>query len=289
MIFGVLLALLASISWALANVFIQKSGRLVGPLRAMFFAVLVSALLSGLCSLLLDTRVAPFTMATLVWVLASGVFGLGAYLCLFFAFERAKLSLAVPLVSSWPLFSALFSLTVLREEARGLHLFGAAVVFLGILFVSLSKSSATEEKAEERLSRGRSMLIALGSAVFFGIMVPSLAKASPALGAFGSSASAFGVMLVLGTPLALGARVSLRPPRGRVVWLLLATGSFEIVGLAAMTLARSFAPLAVVAPVGGLSAALTLLYAWLFLGERPDLYAFVGTLLAFGGILLLSF
>ena len=289
MISGVLLALLASMSWALANVFIQKSGRLVGPLRALFFTVLASAALSGFFSWLLDTRAASVSNNTLAWVFASGVFGLGAYLCLFFAFEKAKLSLAVPLVSSWPLFSTLFSLAVLREEVRGFHLFGAAIVFAGIVLVSLSRSNAAEEKPDERLSRGRSLWIALGSAVFFGLMVPSQAKVAPILGPFGASAAAFGVMLLLGTPLALGAKVSLRPPsEGRAIGLLLATGVFEIVGVVSMNLARSFAPLAVVAPVGGLSAALTLLFAWLFLGERPDLYAAAGTAVAFAGVLLLS-
>jgi drug/metabolite transporter (DMT)-like permease len=289
MIFGVLLALLASMSWALANVFIQKSGREVGPLRAMFFAVLASAVLSGIFSWLLDARAASVSNDALLWILASGVFGLGAYLCLFFAFEKAKLSLAVPLVSSWPLFSTIFSLAVLGEEAKSFHLFGAAVVFAGVLLVSLARSNVAEEKSEERLSRGRSLWIALGSAVFFGLMVPASAQVAPILGPFGASAAAFGVMLVLGTPLALIAQVSLRlPTEGRAIGLLLATGVCEIVGVVAMNLARSFAPLAVVAPVGGLSAALTLLYAWLFLGERPGLYATAGTLVAFAGVLLLS-
>src|SRR5205814_8793216 len=102
---GVSLALLTSVSWALGNVFIQKSGRAVGGPRAMRWALSAGAALAGAVSAMRDVRPAAFDAATGAWTAAAVVGCLFAYICLFYAFEKAPLSLAVSLVSSWSLIS----------------------------------------------------------------------------------------------------------------------------------------------------------------------------------------
>ena len=84
------------------------------------------------------------------------------------------------------------------------------------------------------------------------------------------------------------AKVSLRPPPATAWRLVFATGAAETIGFVAVALARRFAPMTLVAPVASLSSALTVLYAWLVLRERPSALAAVGALLACVGVAVLA-
>src|SRR5262245_36375858 len=100
MLAGVLFGLGASASWAVANVAVQRSARAVGPFRALLWAQLVG--------MLLVLPVAPFeihavapTLAHAAWVAGAGAAALLAYVSLFYAFEHGRLTIAVPVMSSW--------------------------------------------------------------------------------------------------------------------------------------------------------------------------------------------
>lgn len=308
---GVLLALLTSVSWAFGNVFIQKSGRAIGAPRAMLWALFAGGVIAGLLSLALDVRPAPFTASVFGWAVLAGLAGLLAYVCLFVSFARSPLSLAVPVVSSWSLISATFSFVAFGELPRSGPLLGAALVIVGVVLVSLGGSresvgvepappgdaptavdlgqapSGDASASSDPLARGR-LWLAFGSAIGFGIMVPAITHVTPATGEFGATALVYGLELALGIPVARAFGVTLRPPP-RAVWpLILITGGVETAGFVAIAFARRYAPMAVVAPVSSLAAALTVLYAWLVLRERPRLIAAVGAALACAGVVALA-
>jgi drug/metabolite transporter (DMT)-like permease len=172
---GVLLALLTSVSWALGNIFIQKSGKAVGAPRAMLWALSAGAALSGAASWVRDVRPASFDGAMWGWTVAAVVGCLFAYVCLFYAFERSPLSLAVSLVSSWSLISGAISMTLLGERPRPMALAGAAVVFVGVVLVSLAGARrATAPAAGEATAPRGALLAALGAAAGFGVFVPAV-------------------------------------------------------------------------------------------------------------------
>jgi drug/metabolite transporter (DMT)-like permease len=289
-IVGVLLALLTSVSWALGNVFIQKSGKAVGAPRAMLWALSVGAALAGVASLAHDTRPAPFSGAMVGWAAAAVLGCLFAYICLFYAFERAPLSLAVSLVSAWSLISSAISLTLLGERPRPLALVGAAVVFTGVVLVSLGGSRGAEAEAARpgsTTTRG-ALLAALGAAVGFGVMVPAVNQIVPAAGEFGATALVYAAGVVIALPIALLARVPLRPPPLPTWGLVLLTGCFETFGFVLLAFAHRYAGNTVVTPVSSLAGALTVLYAWVVLRERPHPLATAGAVLASVGIVILS-
>ena len=293
---GILLALLTSVAWAFGNVLIQQSGQRLGAARAMLWALLTGGAAAGLLSLLLDVRAAPFTGAVAGWTVAAAAGGVLAYVCLFHAFTHTPLSLAVPVVSSWSLVSALLSFVAFGERPGALPLVGAALVFAGVVLVALAGATGASPGPDvvpaggappARARRG-SLLVAFGSAVGFGVMVPSLARVSPALGEFGATAVIYGLGILLGLPLALLFRTPLGPP-SRALWpLILGTGVAETVGFVCVAYARRFAPMSVVTPVSSLAAALTVLYAWVALRERPRPLAMAGAALACAGIVVLS-
>ncbi len=283
---GVVLALITSMSWALGNVFIQKSGKAVGAPRAMLWAMLAGGVLSGVLSALLDTRAGAIDTAVVGWIALAGASGLVAYLGLFRAFERAPLSIAVPLVSSWSVVAGLFALLVLHERPTGTQLVGGLVVVLGVVLVSVA--GAKPQAGQDRAG-WHGLWPSFAAAIGFGIMVPVMtARVAPAVGAFGATSVVYAVGVALALPLGAVLRVPLRPPPRGLWAVVLVTGCFETVGFVCIAFAHRFAPTAVVTPVSSLAAAFTVLYAWVVLRERPHPMATAGAVLASVGIVVLS-
>jgi probable blue pigment (indigoidine) exporter len=222
---------------------------------------------------------------------AAGVVGcLFAYLCLFYAFEKAPLSLAVSLVSSWSLISGGLSMIVLHERPRSTALAGAAVVFTGVVLVSIggARRATAAAASNDATAPPAALLAALGAAAGFGVMVPAVNQIVPAAGEFGATALVYALGVLLALPIALLARVPLRPPP-RAIWgLVLLTGCFETFGFVLLAFAHHFADNTVVTPVASLAAALTVLYAWVVLRERPHPLATAGAVLASIGVVILS-
>jgi drug/metabolite transporter (DMT)-like permease len=287
---GVLLALLTSVSWALGNVFIQKSGRAVGAPRAMLWALSAGAVLSGVASAVRDVRPAPFDAAMWGWTVAGVIGCLLAYICLFYAFERAPLSLAVSLVSSWSLISGGLSMTLLGERPRSTALAGAAVVFLGVVLVSIggARRATAAAASNEATAPPSALLAAFGAAAGFGVMVPAVNQIVPAAGEFGATSLIYALGVLVALPIAIVARVPLRPPPRSIWGLVLLTGCFETFGFVLLAFAHHFAENTVVTPVASLAAALTVLYAWVVLRERPHPLATAGAVLASIGVVILS-
>jgi drug/metabolite transporter (DMT)-like permease len=284
---GLLLALGTSVTWALGNVLIQRSGRAVGAPRAMMWALGAGAVLSGLCALAFDARREPVSASTLGWLGIGAVSGVVAYVTLFYALGRARLSIAIPFIASWSLWSALFSFLVFGERPRALQLAGAACVLAGVILVSLD-AAREAAPAADRSANGRALLASLVSGLAFGVMVPSLPEAAGAAGDFGATALVYALGLLLAWPIARVARLELSLP-SRAVWpLLLLTGLCETAGFVFVTLARRFAPMAVVAPVASLSSALTILFGWIALGEPVRPVAAAGAALACAGLVILT-
>ena len=285
MLAGILLGLSASASWALANVVMQRAGRSLGALPALFWALLVGIALSAAGSAALDARDAPFTAATAVWVLVAGGSGLLAYVCMFHAFEHGRLTLAVPIMSSWAVLSAALSILLFGERLSPGQLVGAAGVVAGAVVVA--RQSQSESPGGAPVRRGW-LPASFGAAIGFGVMMPALRMLSPVFGAVGAVGAVYAAALALAVPLAAGFRVRLPfPPRA--AWpVILLSGLFETLGSVCITVGARRAPLAVVSPLASLAAAFTVAFAWAVLGERPARGVLIGALLVSAGVVVLA-
>jgi drug/metabolite transporter (DMT)-like permease len=281
---GIALALATSVCWLFGNVLVQKSSRALGTPRATLWALVVGAAASAVAALAAgEPRTLDGGGALAGWAALAGGTGLLAYAALFYALEHAPLSLAVPVVSSWSLVAALLSLTVLGERLGGLPLVGAGVVFAGVLLVAFG-TRGSERRASHRLALVAPFAAALG----FGLMIPALTRVAAWLGPLAATSLVYLLIVALGLPLALAFRIDVRPPPRQAWPLVLGTAAAETLGFVCVAAARRFAPLTVVTPVSSLAATLTVLYAWLVLGERPPRVAAVGAALACAGVVVLS-
>jgi drug/metabolite transporter (DMT)-like permease len=264
MLLGIVLGLGASASWALANVAVQRSARHVGAFRAILWAQIIGG--------------------------AVGAAGLLAYVCLFYAFEHGRLTIAVPVMSSWAVIAAGLSLAIFREPVRPLQLVGGAGVVAGAVVVSRFARATTGGAAGAAggARAPRWLLASFGAALGFGLLIPAIGLLTPVAGRLGVIPVTYAADIALGLPLAWRFRVSLAPPRGRA-WVAVAlAGVFETAGFACIVLAGRYAPLALVSPLSSLASAFTVLYAWAVLRERPARPVLIGAALVCAGVITLA-
>jgi len=287
--FGIVMGLLASASWACANVFIQRASRALGPFRALVWALFSGGLALLPLALVLDHRTAPLAVGSLAgWLIVAALAAVLAYTSMFFAFERGRLSVVVPVMSSWSVIATAISLGVLGETLRRGQLAGAAAVVVGVVMIArfAQRGGGPAEKSTARRSSalGTAALTALG----FGVLIPAMDRLAPALGHLGAVSAVLLMDLVLWLPVAAVARLDVRPPSRRAWPLVLAAGAFETLGFVWISLGIARAPVAVVSPFAGLSSAFTVLYAWAVLGERPPRAVLAGAALVCAGVVTLS-
>lgn len=285
MLGGILFGLGASASWAVANVAVQRAGRAVGALRALFWAQLVGILLAGVAATVAGDWAWRPSAAVAGWLAVAAAAALLGYACLFYAFEHGRLTVAVPLASSWAVLAAALSLVLFHERLTTTELAGAAVVVMGAIVVSRFAQSAQDPPA-----RGEAgwLLAAAGAAVGFGVLIPAMRRLSVAFGPVGTVAVIYLADSLLALPLAVAFRVDLAPPRGRAWAPVAGAALFETAGSACITLGARHAPLSIVAPLASLAAAFTVFSAWAFLGERPPPGVLLGAALVSAGVVVLA-
>src|SRR6185369_9787815 len=106
-------------SWALANVAIARAARAIGSFRALAWAQLAGTAMAALASVAIDARDLTLAPSLIGWIAVAGVAALLAYACMFYAFARAKLSVAVPIMSSWAVIAAALSIALFGERLAG--------------------------------------------------------------------------------------------------------------------------------------------------------------------------
>jgi drug/metabolite transporter (DMT)-like permease len=300
MLAGMLLGLGASACWALANVVVQSASRAIGPYRALVWAQVAGLVLvaigvgaRGGASFDGHALTAALTPAVLGWTAVAGVSGLLAYVCMFFALAHGRLTVAVPIMSSWAVLSSALSLVLFDQHLSAGQLLGAAAVVGGAVVVSRHAHSAAD--TAQPLAAGaegppapRWLLASAGAALGFGVLIPAMGRLSPVFGSVGAVGVVYLADLLLGLPLALLFGVGLRPPSGRIWVPVFLAGLFETAGFACITLGADLAPLAIVSPLASLAAAMTMLYAWIVLRERPARLVLVGAGLVCAGVVAMS-
>jgi len=283
---GILLGLGASACWALANVAVARSGRDLGSFRALFWALLTGAGMAALASAAIDQHDFTLSASRAGWIAVASASSLLAYVCLFYAFEHGRLTIAVPIMSSWAVIAAALSIGVFGEHLGRGQLAGAASVVAGALVVS--RYAQVESARGGAGGTPRWVIAAVGAAIGFGVLIPTMARLVPMFGSIGSIGVVYLADIALGVPLALAFGIGLRPPRG-AAWLpVLAAAFFETAGFACITLGARFAPLALVSPFASLASALTVLYAWTVLRERPPRAVLIGAALVCAGVVILA-
>jgi drug/metabolite transporter (DMT)-like permease len=279
---AILGGLSAALAWALSTLCSSRSSRMIEPLAVVGWVMAVGLVVTAPVAIGVGVPAALHGM-TLVWLALSGagnVVGLGLA---YHAMRAGQVALVAPLVSVEGAVAALIAIVAGEPLAPAV---GAALVVIaaGVVLAAAppSRASGTDPAPAGRL---RAVMLATAAAISFGVSLYATGRAGARLPSAWVVLSARLVGTVaLAVPLALRGRL---PWPGRALPLVVAAGLCEVAGFYAFTFGARHG-IAVAAVLSSQFAALTLLGAYVFFGERlgRTQLAGVGTLLA--GVALLS-
>jgi drug/metabolite transporter (DMT)-like permease len=166
---GELAALGAALSWAIAPILYRSALANIKPVSAnivrcsingaVLFAVLLAGGLAGWL-----TALSPWVI---VLTVVSGVINLGVGDTLYlYGIKALGVSRAVPLASSYPLFSFIWSILLLGQPIIFTALTGAALILLGIYLLTRPK---TREIPVTRRAVSLGIAASLGTAIFWSL------------------------------------------------------------------------------------------------------------------------
>lgn len=219
-------------------------------------------------------------------IAAFAVLQIAGYLTFYRGFTRGQVSVVSPLAASWSVVTVVLSVVFFHEVIDALHLVAAAVVMIGVLFVSSDIKGifqAGKLAALGGASEGFFAMVAWGTAMFF--IVP----ASQAIGWFlpiflyRFFAIIFLWAYIFVIPLKFN--ISFRPP---LFMLLIPIGILDIGAFFSYSLGVRTANASLVAPVAASFPLITVLLARIFLKERILLPQAAGIAAVIAGLVLIS-
>jgi drug/metabolite transporter (DMT)-like permease len=300
---AIILGLTGAISWGAADFAARFASRQVGAYRTLFFMQFFGFL--ALSVYLKSTSgfshgIAPgwhpWAMAV-----AAGLLNVLASLALYHSFEYGTLSIVGPVSSSYPVLTVALSL-LSGERIHAVRATGLAVTLLGVILAATSfaqtKDMQTEKNPQHgtaaRAEQSRAHLStgvgwAICAALSFGVLFWFLGfHVVPAVG---SAVSVWVMRLTALVSLSLAAapaHQTLRLPSGKVWWFLLVVGILDTAAFVANNAGLSTGQVSVVSVLASLYGAFTVLLAWIFLRERLERSQWLGIILIFIGIVLVS-
>jgi drug/metabolite transporter (DMT)-like permease len=166
------------------------------------------------------------------------------------------------------------------EEPAVLAAAGAAIAIPGVVLAA--REPDPEWRAANRASVGLAAFAAVGAGTFF-LLLDLASGPEPAWTVVAARAGGVAALLVA----AAFVRPSMRIPRS-IVPVLFAIGFCDVLANSLFAVATNHGLLALVAVVGSLYGAVTVLLAQVFLGERLAASQRAGVLLAFLGVVLIA-
>jgi drug/metabolite transporter (DMT)-like permease len=279
-VLATVLALLASIMWGSYDF-----GNGILSRRTSFWNVVLvvtgSAAVAMLITVVLLDRPAP-SATTMAILAAGGVLSATSSFAYFRALTFTKMSVAAPIIAGAAVVPVLWGLAR-GDHPHALQLAGIVVTLAGIVVISLPGPTARDDHMPVTLT---GVLLTVASSVCAGLMVVALdygAASDPVWAAAGVrwAAAAWAAVWV-------GAvRPRLRPQR-RLLPLMALMSLLLVAANLLFTEATTLADLSIVAVLGWIGPAVTVLLACLFLCERLRPFQWVAALTVLAGVVLLT-
>jgi len=276
---------ITSLSWGTSDYIARFSGRAV-TFQAATFGMLLTG--SILLSIWMCTAGTPLVLATggLWLILISGVSLMLATMWLYQSIVRGPISIAEPIVASYPVLIVVYSLI---EGVRPslLQWAAMAVTLLGVTIVAISAEHFVEEGVRTRRDLHITIGIAAASSFAYAVGIVAAQLAIPLYGNLQTTWLTRIVSLAALSLLFLGRR---RTPRIPARWwpAVGAQGALDSGGFLALYQVGYGGGAEIAAVAASTYAVVTVLLAWIFLREAVRPLQWFGIALTFGGVAVLS-
>lgn len=279
-----LLGALAALCWGSADFAARFSGRVLGPIQALFCVMLAGVLALGLLQVVRGE--ALFAGPPSWWAVGNGIAGLTGLFLLYEGLRRGRIATVAPLAGAFPAW-ALIAM-VAFQGVRPSAIAWAAMVATMVGVAVVARFSPADQDGDGAGGNGRFVVpAALGSGVMFGLALFFGQYAAAIHGEAGAALMARTVGTVLLLPLFLARGPAFPPWRWGVV--MTGQGALDVFGFVALLMAGKGEGGAVAAVVGSTFGLVTIALAGIFLGERMTRWQWHGVALVFGGVAVLTF
>jgi drug/metabolite transporter (DMT)-like permease len=208
-----------------------------------------------------------------------GAAGMGALAAFYTALAVGTMSVVAPIAALGVVVPVGYGLAQ-GEQPGAIQLVGVVVAVVGVVVLSY------EEEAEHAQVARRSIVLALISALGFGLFFTLLDVASTDEPGWAvASARAGGVAAVAAALVATRPDLRGIPP---ALWVLVSIGAFDIAANTLFAISSTMGLLPLVAVGGSMYPAFTIFLAHLVLGERLRFPQRVGVALALAGVVLIA-
>jgi drug/metabolite transporter (DMT)-like permease len=274
------LALLASVMWGTSDFGAGLLAR-----RSSFWAVVLVGLTTAAAAMLLAVLVlhrAPPSAATFMVLVAGGVLSATSGFAYFRAVTFTKMSVAAPIIAGAAAVPVLWGF-VSGEHPPPLQLAGILATIAGIMVISLPGPAAPDDEMPVTLA---GVLLSVAASLCAGLMVVALdygAARDPLWAVAGVRWAAAGwaaVWIGVARP-----TLHLRP---RLIPLIALMGLMVVAANLLFAAATTLADLSIVAVLGWIGPAVTVLLARTFLYERLRPVQWVAAFVILAGVVLLS-
>src|ERR1700720_3458750 len=307
---AIILGLTGAVCWGAADFAARFASRRVGAYRTPFFMQFFGFIALSVYLKFRGGFFEGIAPGWHPWALAAlaGVINMIASLSLYYSFQIGVMSIVAPVSSAYPALTVALAIAS-GERITALRGAGLAVTLIGVILAattftpsaaspvnaspvnanpeneSAAKETAPKESAHLSKGVGWALLAALGFGVLFWFLgfyvVPAV----------GTTISVWVIRLTSFSVLAIAAiptRQSLRLPSGSVWWLLAAVGFLDTAAFVANNAGLHTGQVSVVSVLASLYGAVTVLLAWIFLREKLERSQWLGIILIFVGIVLVS-
>jgi len=288
---GEILSLICAVIWAIAVIFFRKSGEFTSPFSLNFFKNVVALILFLLTSLILNkTLLIKASSQEYLLLLVSGIIGIAIADTLFFRCLNllgAGLSAIVNCLYT-PIMIGL-SVIFLNENLSIIQIFGALLIISAILVTSLQLPGHSIPRKNIILGIIFAIISVFSMSISIIIIKPLLNKSSILW--------VTEIRLIAGT-IIMGIIVALHPKRKEILkpfhpsknWMYQLPGAIFGAYLAMILwiagIKYTYASIATA--ISQTSVIFILIFAAIFLKERFTLRKFIGMIMAFSGVVLVS-
>jgi drug/metabolite transporter (DMT)-like permease len=303
---GVGFGLLAALCWGLADFCARGASRSGGTFRTLLFIQVVACLALPAVGLPLGLiRLSGHPVGVILATVALNLVILAGAGLLYRAFAIGTLALTSPIAASYAAITALLALLLSDEHPDAAQLAGIVLTLGGVLLASsvpghpASASVRTARLGSLRLAPG--LLEAFGAMLLFGIAYWALRYVVAILGgvtvAFLGKLGDLAVLSLIALALSLISRARggkssapLRIPSPTPAFLafVIPTALLDTTANVAYNLGIGVSLTSLVSVLSSLFSPITVLLAWVFLGERLSRWQWAGVAAIFAGVALVS-
>ena len=274
------LALLASLSWGTSDFMAGVQSRRSTAWTAALAGQLVASL--SLIGLLLIVAPARPSTGALAAPLVGGAIGGAGVLLQYRALALADMSVVSPIIAAAALVPVLWGIGA-GERPGALQLFGIVLTIVGIVLIS---RRTPEDVGTSRRMDSRGIIVAMAAAVCFGLFLVALDYGGRADPYWTVAVTRTAALLTLAVAAGIG-RPAVRLRRDAIPALLV-VGLLIAAANILFTSATTLGYLSIVAVLGWLNPAITILWARALLHERLRPLQIGAAVLVFAGIVLLT-